>query len=171
MEIRYTLIRSSRRTLALEVTLDGDLLVRSPRRTSERDIEKFIESHHDWIVRAIERQKARRETHPVPTAEQLEEYQRKATEWLPVRVAHFAEIMGVTPTGIRITKAQKRFGSCSPKNSLCFSLFLMGYPDDAIDYVVVHELAHIIHHDHSPRFWETVATYMPDYKHRQALLR
>ena len=171
MEIRYTLIRSSRRTLAIEVTLDGELLVRSPRRTSEWDIEKFVESHHDWIVRAIERQKVRRENHPAPTAEQLKEYQRKATEWLPVRVAHFAEIMGVTPTGIRITKAQKRFGSCSPKNSLCFSLFLMGYPDDAIDYVVVHELAHIIHHDHSPRFWATVATYMPDYKHRQALLR
>ena len=171
MEIRYTLIRSSRRTLAIEVTLDGELLVRSPRRTSEWDIEKFVESHHDWIVRAIERQKVRRENHPAPTAEQLEEYQKKATEWLPGRVAYFAEIMGVEPTGIRITNAQKRFGSCSPKNSLCFSLLLMGYPDDAIDYVVVHELAHIIHHDHSPRFWATVATYMPDYKHRQALLR
>ena len=171
MEIRYTLIRSSRRTLAIEVTLDGELLVRSPRRTSEQDIEKFVESHHDWIVRAIERQKVRRENHPAPTAEQLEEYQKKATEWLPGRVAYFAEIMGVEPTGIRITNAQKRFGSCSPKNSLCFSLLLMGYPDDAIDYVVVHELAHIIHHDHSPRFWATVATYMPDYKHRQALLR
>lgn len=171
MEIRYKLIRSSRRTLALEVTAEGELLVRSPRRTSERDIEKFVQSHRDWIIRATTRQKERREKHPEPTAAQLEEYRKKAVEWLPARVEHFADVMGVTPTGIRITNAKKRFGSCSPNNSLCFSLLLMGYPDDAIDYVIVHELAHILHHDHSAAFWETVAAFMPDYKARAALLR
>lgn len=171
MNIPYRLIRSSRRTLALEVTAEGDILVRSPQHTSERDVERFIDSHREWLERALERQRARREKHPTPSEEQLKEYRRKAAEWLPSRVAYFAERMGVIPTGLRITNAKKRFGSCSAKNSLCFSLLLMGYPDEAIDYVVVHELAHILHHDHSKRFWATVAAYMPDYKSRQALLR
>ena len=79
--------------------------------------------------------------------------------------------MGVRPTGIRITAARTRFGSCSAKNRLCFSWRLMDYPDAVIDYVVVHELAHIVHKNHGPRFWELVERYMPDYKRRRAMLR
>ena len=94
-----------------------------------------------------------------------------AKEKIPPRVAYFADVMGVKPKSVRITSAKKRFGSCSPKNALCFSLYLMQYPDDAIDYVVVHELAHVLHHDHSARFWSTVARYMPDYKRRRAPLK
>lgn len=169
--MQYQLIRSSRRTLAIEVNANGELLVRSPIHASLQEIESFLDKHRDWIIRATEKQRIRRENHPAPTEEQLEAFKQKAAEWLPPRVAHFAVLMGVTPTGIRVTGARKRFGSCSPKNSLCFSLFLMGYPDEAIDYVIVHELAHILHHDHSKQFWATVARYMPDYKCRQALLK
>ena len=167
----YTVIRSSRRTMALEVTAEGTVLVRAPRHASPHAIEQFVKTHEAWLIRAIERQQIRNKNHPAPSAEQLEQYKRKSKEWLPARVEFFASLMGVTPTGVRITNAKKRFGSCSPKNSLCFSLLLMGYPDEAIDYVIVHELSHIVHHDHSPAFWATVATYMPDYKRRQALLR
>jgi predicted metal-dependent hydrolase len=79
--------------------------------------------------------------------------------------------MGLVPTGVRITDARKRFGSCSSKNRLCFSWRLMQYPPEAIDYVVVHELAHIRHHDHSPSFWGLVEQTMPDFRRREALLR
>ena len=79
--------------------------------------------------------------------------------------------MGVQPTGVRITSARTRFGSCSGKDSLCFSWRLMQYPEDAVDYVVVHELAHIVHKNHGPYFWALVGQYMPDYKRRRALLR
>ncbi len=171
MNFPYRLIRSSRRSLALEVTAEGEVLVRAPRNISERDIETFVERHRDWLTRAVERQLNRRSNHPEPTEEQWEQYRKKAAEWLPARVEYYAALMGVAPTGLRITNAKKRFGSCSAKNSLCFSLLLMGYPDEAIDYVVVHELAHILHHDHSNRFWATVAAYMPDYQRRKALLK
>ena len=86
-------------------------------------------------------------------------------------MAHYAAIMGVVPTGIKITSAKTRFGSCSSKNSLCFSLYLMAYPDRAIDYVVVHELAHIRQKNHSPAFYAEVAKVMPDYKERVKLLK
>ena len=79
--------------------------------------------------------------------------------------------MGVQPTGVKITAARTRFGSCSTKNSLCFSLRLMRYPDECVDYVVVHELAHIRHKNHSRAFYQEVARYLPDYAAREAKLR
>ena len=86
-------------------------------------------------------------------------------------MAHWAQRMGVQPAGITITAARTRFGSCSGKNCLSFSLYLMAYPEAAIEYVVVHELAHIRHHDHSPAFYREVEAYLPDWRARRALLR
>ena len=86
-------------------------------------------------------------------------------------MAHFAAILGVQPAGIRITSAKKRFGSCSGTDHLCFSWRLMLYPNEAVDYVVVHELAHIREKNHSPAFYNVVAAVLPDYKRRAALLR
>ena len=79
--------------------------------------------------------------------------------------------MGVAYTHIGITSAKTRFGSCSKKGSINYSYRLMLYPSAAWDYVVVHELAHLIHFDHSSAFWQTVAETLPDYKERAALLK
>ena len=83
----------------------------------------------------------------------------------------YAGLMGLRPAGISITGARKRFGSCSAKNRICFSWRLMQYPEAAIDYVVVHELAHIRHKDHSPAFYDCIARILPDWQERRALLR
>ena len=94
-----------------------------------------------------------------------------AKEYLPERVDYYSRLMNVKPTGIKITSAKKRFGSCSGKNSICFSYYLMLYPKEAVDYVVVHELAHIRHHNHSKDFYNFVSQFMPDYKEREKLLK
>lgn len=109
--------------------------------------------------------------HPPLTEAEVEALRRRAKAELPTRVAYYSQILGVTPTGIKITSAKKRFGSCNGKNSICFSLYLMQYPQAAIDYVVVHELCHIRHHDHSPAFYRLVESVLPDYKERERLLR
>ena len=72
---------------------------------------------------------------------------------------------------MKITSARKRFGSCGPENGLCFAWRLMRYPAAAIDYVVVHELAHIVHKDHSRAFYGLIAQVLPDYRERAALLK
>ena len=90
---------------------------------------------------------------------------------LPALVSRWAAEMCVIPCGIRVTAARTRFGSCSAKGRLCFSLYLMAYPDAAIEYVVVHELAHLRHHDHSPAFYAEVERYLPDWRQRRELLR
>ena len=171
--VEYTLIRSSRRTLGLEITADLRIVVRAPKRCSQRQITAFVARHEDWIRDhlAIQQRRAAAAAARAVTPEQEAELRRRAAEYIPARVARYAPVVGVVPTGVKITSAQKRFGSCNGKNSLCFSWRLMQDPPAAIDYVVGHELCHIHHHDHSPAFWAAVARVMPDYKQRQALLR
>jgi predicted metal-dependent hydrolase len=79
--------------------------------------------------------------------------------------------MGLRPAGVKITSAAKRFGSCSAKNSLCFSWRLMRYPEAAIDYVIVHELAHIRHKNHGRDFYTLIGAVLPDYRERKKLLK
>ena len=167
----YTVIRSRRRTMALEVTREGAALVRAPLRASEADITRFVEEHRAWLDKHLAQRQAYLAAHPAPSPEMIELWRRQAKAVLPERVAYWAARMGVEPAGITITAARTRFGSCSGKNRLSFSLYLMAYPPDAIEYVVVHELAHIRHHDHSPAFYREVETYLPDWKRRRDLLR
>ena len=168
--IDYRLIRSSRRTLALEVTRDGEVLVRSPWRTPQETIDGFVKDHTAWILKNVARQKQRPKRHD-PTPEEIAVLKQKAKDILPERVEYFSRLTGLKCTGIKITGAKTRFGSCSGKTSICFSYLLMQYPDEAIDYVVLHELAHTAHHDHSKRFWALVGKFMPDYKRRRELLK
>lgn len=167
----YEVIRSGRKTLALEVRPDGCVLVRAPYRAAVRDIETFVTHHDDWIVRARARVAARAAAHPEPDAEREKTLRSRAKQELPARVSLYAQRMGVHPAGIRITSARTRFGSCSAKNSLCFSWRLMDYPEPAIDYVVVHELAHIVHKNHGAAFYKLIEHVLPDYRERRALLR
>jgi predicted metal-dependent hydrolase len=98
-------------------------------------------------------------------------YRRQAAKIIGERVASFAKQYQIDIEPIRITSAKTRWGSCSSKNKLSFSWRLVMTPLDIIDYVVIHELAHIVHHNHSKRFWNLVGKWMPDYKERRKRLR
>ena len=167
----YKLIRSRRRTIALEVTSELEVLVRAPLRAPQSAIDAFVAQHEAWLSRALARQAQRRDAHPEPTPEQWAALRQAAEAYIPPRLAAYARQMGVSPTGLKFTRARTRFGSCSAKDSICFSLRLMQYPSEAIDYVIVHELAHIRHKNHSSAFYAFVASVLPDYRARRALLR
>ena len=96
---------------------------------------------------------------------------KSAKNVLPDKVAYYAEIMGLKYGRITITSAKHRFGSCSSKGNLSFSYRLMMYPEAAIDYVVVHELAHIVEMNHSKAFYAVIEKVLPDYKERIKLLK
>lgn len=167
----YELLRSRRRTLALEVTGDGRLLVRAPLRCSQARIDAFVAAHAAWIEKHLEiqRQRAARRP-PDPTPAEIEALKARAREELPPKIARWSEKMGVAPTGFKVTAARKRYGSCSGKNSLCFSCFLMNCPDAAVELVVVHELCHIREKNHGPRFYALLEQYLPDWRERKKLL-
>ena len=161
MRYNYEIIRSNRKTLGLQVK-EGRVIVRAPRIVTLKQIERFVSEHEAWIERALTRQAAKQAAHPEPTA---------AERILPRRTAFWSARMGLSPTQIRITSARRRFGSCSSEGHICYSWRLMQYPPEAIDYVIVHELAHLKHMNHSPAFYALVAKYLPDHKARRALLK
>lgn len=167
----YELIRSRRKTLALEITKDCRVLVRAPLRLSQSKIDAFVEKHQDWIVRHLEIQKQRSPQAEEETPEEIAALRAQAKALLSERVAYWSRVTGLIPTGMKITTARKRYGSCSGKNSLCFSCFLMRCPTEAIDLVVVHELCHIKEHNHGPRFYALLEQYLPDWKARKKLLK
>lgn len=171
MNIAYTLIRSKRKTIALQILPSLEVVVRAPARMSKREIDAFVVLHRGWIETHLEQQRQRADARPEPTQAEIEGLRKDAKAYIPGRVALFADQMGLTPTAVKITSAKRRFGSCSGKNSLCFSCLLMRYPPEAIDYVVVHELAHIVHKNHGPAFYALIEQTMPDFRARRALLK
>lgn len=168
--MEYTVIRSRRRTMALQVTKDAKIVVRAPLQAGRAEIARFVASHEAWLQKHLARQQQRLSQHPPRTPQEQEMLRRQAKETLPPMVEKWAKAMGLQPAGVKITSARTRFGSCSGKNSLCFSLYLMEYPVEAVEAVVVHELAHIRHKNHGPEFYALVRQFMPDYDTRiQAL--
>ena len=171
--MNYELIRSKRKTLAVEVSDGGRITVRAPLHASEKAINAFLESNSEWLSRAIsksvQRQKLAAEYEIPP--EDIEKTIAEAKKYLPERTAFWSSITGLYPEYIKITSASKRFGSCNGKNGICYSWRLMAYPENVIDYVILHELAHIKHKNHSRAFYELIKEFMPDYKSRERILK
>jgi len=167
-EQAYALIRSARRTLALELRPDGTLLVRAPRQMPAAEIDRFVAGRAGWIAAARERQ-ARRDA--VRCDADPAVLRTRAEAELPPLLAEWAARMGVEPRGLRITAAERRLGSCSADDRICLSQNLMRWPAEVIEYVVVHELAHIRHKNHGPAFYAEIAKFLPDYRRALAILR
>ena len=166
----YKVVYSGRKTIALSVK-DGALVVKAPYGTKKTRIEKLISSHENWINKHIQKQKEKNAKYGNLSEERIAELRKIAKQILPAKVSYYAKIMGLKYGRITITSAKTRFGSCSSKGNIAFSYRLMMYPDAAIDYVVVHELAHLKEMNHSPAFYKVVASVLPDYKERIKLLK
>ena len=165
----YRLLRSARKTLSMEITRSGDVIVRAPFRASEKTVHAFVASRQGWALQHLARLSALPPV-KVYTEEEIATLKQKARTLLPGRIKRYADLLGVQPTGLTITRARTRYGSCSSKKRLSFSCFLMLSPEEAIDYVVVHELCHLIHMNHSPRFYEQLSAVLPDWCQRKARL-
>ena len=91
-------------------------------------------------------------------------YKEEAKQFVPLLVEKWSGQMALVPTNIRFRKTKRQWGSCSGKNILSFNTMMMKLPQDVIQYIIVHELAHIKHKHHQKSFWKLVETYIPDYK-------
>ncbi len=172
MKYEYELIRSGRKTIELSISKELKLIVRAPNRMSINDVNSFVIKHEKWIEKhlAIAKKRYEGNSYKDLSEDEINSLKKKAAEIIPSRVKYYSEIMEVKPTGVKITSAMTRWGSCSAKNSLCFSYRLMLYPIEVIDYVVVHELAHIKLKNHSKFFYQEIEKYMPNYKERIKML-
>jgi predicted metal-dependent hydrolase len=139
-------------------------------RMAESEIIAFMNSKESWIAEHWNKRISRSQLPPL-TNEDIRALADKACEVIPKKVEYYAKLIGVTYGRITIRNQKTRWGSCSAKNNLNFNCLLMLCPDHVTDYVVVHELCHIIHHDHSKAFWREVERVMPDYKEAKLFLR
>ncbi len=169
--IEFTLIRANRKSIGIRVSDTGEIIVRAPQRTPLSEIEAVLQKHMDWIEKNQKRAENRQVWYDCLDQEQTEQLRQLAKVRLTRKTAHFAAIMGLTYDKITITRAKKRLGSCSTKGSICYSLYLLLYPDAAIDYVVVHELAHLAQPNHSKQFYEVIEQFLPDWEERRSLLQ
>lgn len=168
--LKPEIIRSSRKTLGLEVTSEGMIRIRAPYGVSEDVILRFLESKSAWIQKSLAKVRARQEKLKEEEAQygklteaELKVLKMQAEEVFPARAAFYAGKMGISYGRITIRRQKTRWGSCSQSGNLNFNCLLMLAPPGVVDYVVVHELCHRIEMNHSPRFWELVGEVYPDY--------
>ncbi|CAN5410974.1 hypothetical protein BH10PSE19_BH10PSE19_11610 [soil metagenome] len=200
----FHIIRSRRKSLAIEINTQAELIVRAPLWTSIATIEKFITAKTHWIETKQQLIREKNLQHAAKTDEYLylgERYKLTAVEkpatavaiheqtlqiakeglahshelllrWYKSRAQHifhervaiYTEKAGIWPSKLRLSTAARRWGSCNSKGLISLNWRLIMAPLAVIDYVIVHELAHIVEMNHSPRFWNLVAKIMPDYK-------
>ena len=173
--IAVTILRSKRKTLGLEVRRDGGVVARMPARISDAEIIQFLEDHKDWAFRTMRLRNIREEHRPSiaakPYDELTEDDREKIREKFLKMTERFAGIMGVTYGNITIRNQKTRWGSCSAKGNLNFNYQLYYMPEELMEYVVIHELAHRKHMDHSREFWAEVEKVCPEYKARRKRLK
>ena len=214
--IACNIIKSNRKSMAIEVTKEGEVLVRVPKGIKDQDLNRFIKSHQRWIyVRVM----AAREREPLDKSYEtgrkllylgqeielqveynrpcervyLQEkilhvwlssedneavpkmlelwYRTQARRVLKERTNYYAKIMKLRVNQITIKNQKTRWGSCSTKHNLNYNYRLVMAIEPVIDYVVIHELCHMIHMNHSALFWNEVEKIQPQYKQYKAWLK
>lgn len=175
-DLSYTVIRSRRRTCGISIASDGKLTLRVPLGTSEREIQHILLEKQHWIIRHYLDVMEKAQTRPVSNLNETQRtalekrYIEAAREYFPKRAAYFQTLTGGEYHRITIRDQKTRWGSCSAKGTLSFNWRLMLAPPAVLDYVVVHELCHLTHMDHSKAFWQAVENVCPDYRtHRRWL--
>ena len=177
--IDFILIRSARKTIGLEIKYTG-LVVRAGKFIPRWYIQALVNTKREWINKKIEVAKARKlilkqnpkiALSPVQTHDQITELTYLAKDIIPIRVEFYAEKIGVTYQKISFKNQKTIWGSCSSRGNLNFNINLVSLPIDILDYVVVHELCHLIEQNHSFRFWALVEKYCSDYKDCRKWLR
>ena len=162
-------IRSKRKSVLIEILSVDTLRIRAPYYLSDAEIHRIVQKKEKAIIKKADGLSF------LPLRERSKEeiafLRDRAKEWILLRVRQWSDYTGLFYSGAKITSARKRFGSCSAKKGLCFSLYLAEYPQELVDYVILHELCHTVEMNHSSRFYALVERFMPDWKDRERALR
>ena len=171
----YSLIRSNRKTLAIQVSTTGQVTVRAPRTMSDSTIDAFLTQKESWILKHLSHAtpESSSETPKNPPLSDFRRsyYMESARKIFKRKTAVYAGKMGVTYGRITIREQKTRWGSCTSEGNLNFNWRLIFAPEEVVDYIVVHELAHRKEMNHSRAFYDVVASVLPDYKVQEKWLK
>lgn len=166
--------RSKRKSAAIKITADMQIVVFVPLYVSDNEIERMVISKSKWIdehMLKVQSTIDERSKLEKITFEQVKELADQAVEYIPKKVKYYAEKENFVYNKITIKNLVSRWGSCSTKGNLNFNCLLMLMPDYVIDYIVVHELCHLREMNHSEKFWAEVEKIMPDYQRAELWLK
>lgn len=166
-KIEYIIKKSRRTTISVQITPDQKLLVKAPAYTSIKEVEDFLREKRDWIIKQINRTKVTSQQAAqmgILSDKEIRKLKRDAKKIIPERVEYYAKLSGITYNRIFIRLQKSRWGSCSVEGNLNFNALLALMPLGVLDSVVVHELCHRRHMDHSKAFYDEVLEIFPDYK-------
>jgi predicted metal-dependent hydrolase len=165
----YTLVSSRRRrSVAIMIDPERGAVVYAPHGIGESVLENLLQQKRDWMIKKLERIKMQASQPKAHFAGDRQDAARIIKE----RVAFYSAQLRLFPEKISIRDQRRRWGSCSARTgSVNFCWRLVMAPVEVLDYVVIHELSHLRHPDHSPEFWAHVAQFVPDYKARRKWLR
>lgn len=167
------IIKSKRKTISIEIKADK-ILVRAPRGMSSQAVNEVLQRKSSWIEKHYKMMREREqklEKLPIFTEEELKRLTDEARRSIPQKVKYYAKLIGVTYGRITIRRQHTRWGSCSSKGNLNFNCLLMLFPDEVIDSIVVHELCHRKHMNHSVQFYAEIEKVFPEYKRCQKWLK
>ena len=173
-DIAVQVIRSRRRTLSVEIGKEGEILVRAPKWATKREISLFLQKNSAWIANHKEKALKRLERSkdlPKLSETELNHLVKIARKKIPERVAYYAPLVGVNYGRISIRKQHTRWGSCSKDGNLNFNVLLLLAPPEVLDSVVVHELCHRVHMNHSKEFYDLLYRVYPGYDQQNKWLK
>lgn len=164
----YTLIRSKkrRRSVAMKISPTGEIIVRAPVLMPKFMIDRFVREHESWIIK----QKTRTAIPSLPLIPHLDS-PRSLEDFIKMKVKHYSTIMNLFPARLRFRNVRSYWGSCSPAGVISFNHHLLYAPREAVEYVIVHELAHLKYRGHGIRFWDLVRKYYPRANEMRRALR
>ena len=163
--------RGRRKTLSISITPQGELLVKAPLTMPERTIERFLNQKRYWIYKQAKRMQEESRNRVTRSEDEVKQLKQQARSLLTKRTEYYKAILGVEYARIRIGDQKTRWGSCSSRRTISYNWHLVLMPQEIQDYVVVHELCHLIEMNHSKAFWDKVGEVLPDYQKRRAWLK
>ena len=154
--IEYQIKYSKIKNIYIQIK-NGQAIIKAPKRVSKKEIEKLIEQKAEWIKKGLEKEKQKQSKQALYTKEEFKQIVTSNAKKL-------INETGLIPNKITIKQIKYAWGSCSSKKNITINLELIKYSQKAIRYVILHELCHIKHMNHSKEFWKLVEKYMPEYK-------
>ena len=136
---------------------EGEVIVKAPTKTTKQEIEQIIQQKADWIQKKIKKENKKNQRKAIYTEEKFKQIiEKNANELI--------KITGLTPNKIRIRNIKYAWGTCSANKNITINYNLIKYSEQAIKYVILHELCHLKYMNQSKKFWELIQKYMPEYK-------
>ncbi len=172
--IEAHIVRKRVKNVNLRIARDGSHVdVSAPSWVSDSEVEAFIRSKSAWIAsRMVQAAQAPMARAAQATPEEVAAWRETVSACVPALVAAWEPIMGVKAGKLAYRNMTSRWGSCQPSTGrICINVRLALYPPECLEYVVVHELCHLLERGHGPRFHQLMDAFMPDWKQRRAKLR